>query len=262
LAALGYTVLTFDFTGWGASEGSPRQLEMPRRKIDDIVAASRFMSTLSCVAAGGIGYLAICASSMYVAPAIECGAPIAALACIAGWFHDTASVAAFYGGAPGVSARIARARAARRLSEGGEGSTIVPAYEEGNERAGMSLRMDYYAKAARGRIPAWTNEMAEETWLYWLSFDGLRSAERSKTPTLFVHGDECALPQNVRRIHDRMPGPKQLVWHPGFQVDFYDRPDLVDMSITAADSHFQRYLRTSEANPTGIDDPAARSGAW
>jgi len=103
LAALGYTVLTFDFRGFGASEGTPRQTEMPVRKIADIVAATRFLRSLSCVRGEKVGYLAVCASAMYAGAAVEAGAPIGALASVAGWFHDTGSVAAFYGGAAGVA---------------------------------------------------------------------------------------------------------------------------------------------------------------
>lgn len=236
-AAIGYTVLTFDFAGWGESNGAASITEMPMQKIRDIDGAARFLASLSCVK-GDIGYVAICASAMYAAAAIRQGAPIAGLASIAGWFHDTPSVAPFYGGDEGVAERIARAsKALRNRRESGEIS-FVPAYEEGNMQAGMFIHMDYYANASRGRLPAWPNRMSEETWAYWLTFDGITPAEQISVPTVFVHGDECALPDNVRRIHDRMSAPKRLVWHEGFQVDYYDRSDLVDLSVDAAHEHF------------------------
>ncbi|HEY8469191.1 MAG TPA: alpha/beta fold hydrolase [Longimicrobiales bacterium] len=242
LAALGYTVLTFDFRGFGGSEGTPRQTEMPLGKIADIVAATRFLRSLACVRGDRVGYLAVCASAMYAAAAVEAGAPIGALASVAGWFHDTESVAPFYGGAAGVAARLERARQAHdRYLATGELS-LVPAYEEGNERAGMFIPMDYYANPTRGRIPEWRNEMSELTWLYWLTFDGLAAAERLDVPALFVHGDECVFPDHVRRIHERIRAPKRMVWQPGFQVDFYDRPDLVGVAVEAAHEHFSEFL--------------------
>lgn len=241
LAALGYAVLTFDFAGWGESNGGTPATELPAQKIRDIDAATRFLGSLSCVE-GKLGYVAICASAMYAAAAIRQGTPISALASIAGWFHDTPSVAPFYGGEDGVAQRLARARdALRRRRETGEYS-FVPAYEEGNMQAGMFIHMDYYAEPERGRIRAWPNRMAEETWNYWLTFDGIRPAEQLTVPTLFVHGDECALPDNVRGIHDRMNAPKRLIWHEGFQADYYDRPDLVDLSVNAAHEHFSSTL--------------------
>jgi hypothetical protein len=207
---------------------------MPARKIADITSAVRFLQTLSCVHADSIGYLAICASAQYAAAAIVRGAPVRSFASVAGWFHDAATVAPYYGGAAGVSERIARAIDA--------GSSMVPAYHEGNDRAGMFIHLDYYSNPARGAIPQWRNEMAEMTWLYWLTYDGVTPAERLQVPTLFVHGDECVLPDNVTRIHSRMPGARTLVWEKGFQVDFYDRPDLVALSVKAADEHFRATL--------------------
>jgi fermentation-respiration switch protein FrsA (DUF1100 family) len=229
LAALGYTALTFDFAGFGASGGEPRQTELPARKIEDITSAVRFLQTFSFVQTDSVSYLAVCASAQYAAAAIVRGAPVRSFASVAGWFHDAATVAPYYGGATGLSARIARAA----------NPQIVPAYEEGNERAGMFINLDYYANPARGAVPQWRNEMSETTWLYWLTYDGITPAEKLSVPTLFVHGDECVLPENVRRIHSRMPSPGTLVWEKGFQVDFYDRADLVSLAVKAADEHFR-----------------------
>jgi hypothetical protein len=244
LVRRGYTVLTFDFTGFGQSSGAPRQTEMPLRKISDILAATRFLAGLSCVRGGTVGYVGICASAMYAAAAAGQGAPIAAFASIAGWFHDSATVAPFYGGADGVADRLARAADATEVFLMSGEIHRVPAYDEGNQRAGMFNHMDYYADPTRGRVGAWHNEMTEMTWAYWLTFDGISPAERLRIPTLFVHGDECALPDNVRRIHAALGANSELVWHPGFQTDYYDRPELVALSVDAADRLFQRSLAT------------------
>jgi pimeloyl-ACP methyl ester carboxylesterase len=242
LAALGYTVLTFDFAGFGASAGAGRQIEIPQRKIDDIVAASRFLSSLSCVWGKAVGYVAICASAMYAAAAVERGAPIASLSCIAGWLHDTASLAGFYGGETGIALRLDRAGAAVGRVAEGKPDSIVPAYDVGNDRAGMFIELDYYANPARGRIRAWRNEMSEQTWAHWLTFDGMSAAARLTAPTLFVHGDECALPENVKRVYEQIPAEKRLVWQGGFQADFYDRPDLVEIAVNESHRHFQHTL--------------------
>ncbi|HEV2779897.1 MAG TPA: alpha/beta hydrolase [Actinophytocola sp.] len=242
LAARGYTVFTFDFAGFGGSGGNPRQAEIPARKIADITEAARFVSSLSYVHPGGVGYLAVCASAQYALAAIAGGAPIASFASVAGWYHDTASVAPFYGGAEGVALRMDRARAAfDAFLRTGEVRT-VPAYQDGNDRAGMFFELDYYANPGRGAIPEWTNEMAELSWMYWLTFDGLSAAAKVSAPTLFVHGDDCVLPDNVKTVHDRLSGPTELVWADGSQIDFYDRPAQVSLAVEAADNHFRRTL--------------------
>ena len=242
LAERGYTAFTFDFAGFGQSGGAPRQFESPTRKVSDIAAAVRFVSTQSLVRPGGPGFLAVCASAQYALAAVARGAPVASFCSVAGWFHDLRSVAPLYGGDEGVADRLRRAAdALDRYLATGEVVT-VPAYEPGNDRAGMSFPLDYYGDPARGAVPAWANEMAEMSWQPWLSFDGLSAAAAVSVPALFVHSDDCVLPDNVKRIADRLRGPVETVWAEGTQIDFYDRPEQVGLAVEAADAHFRRTL--------------------
>jgi uncharacterized protein len=222
---------------------SARQAEFSARKIDDIAAAVAFVSAQSWVERGAVGYLAICASAQYLIAAAARGLPVRSLASVAGWFHDTATVSPFYGGDEGVARRLARAaEAADRFAKAGE-VTMVPAYGAGDEHAGMHFELDYYANRSRGAVGAWKNEMAEMSWLHWLMFDGLSAASSVTTPTLIVHGDGCALPDNARRVHEAVRGRKQLAWLPGSQTDFYDQPAQVDAAIAVVDRWFAETLR-------------------
>jgi fermentation-respiration switch protein FrsA (DUF1100 family) len=242
LVSLGYDAFVFDFAGFGESRGEPRQAEMPARKIGDIIAAVDFVRTMSFVDAGRVACLAICASAQYALAALARGAPVRSFASVAGWYHDAASIAPFYGGDAGVTARLARAgEAIERYVRTSEVVT-VPAYRDGDDRAGMFFKLDYYARADRGAVAAWRNEMAEMSWLYWLTFDGLSAAEGVSAPALFVHGDGCVLPEHVKRIHARVRGPKELVWSKGDQVDFYDQPELVDAALAAVKPWFDKTL--------------------
>jgi fermentation-respiration switch protein FrsA (DUF1100 family) len=242
LAALGYAAFIFDFAGFGQSQGAPRQAEIPARKIGDIMAAAEFVSTLSFVDPDAVCHLAICASAQYALAALARGAPIRSFVSVAGWYHDAASVAPFYGGADGVSLRVDRAsRALDRFTRTGE-VEMVPAYKPGDELAGMFFELDYYARAERGAVPEWKNEMATLSWLYWLSFDGLRAADRVRVPTLLIHGDGCVLPENAKAIHARLNAPKRLLWTDGGQIDFYDQPALVSKAVDAAHQHFRETL--------------------
>lgn len=243
LAERGYTAITFDFTGFGGSGGQPRQLEVPSRKVADITAAARFATTLSFVRPGGVGYLGVCASAQYALAAVAQGAPVRSYASVAGWFHDLASVAPFYGGAEGVARRLRRAQEATdRYLSTGEVLT-VPAYDPGNEAAGMFFELDYYGNPARGAIPQWRNEMAEMSWLPWLTFDGLAAAEAVGVPSLFVHADGCVFPEHIESLRQRLRGPVEVAWGKGGQIDFYDQPDQVDFAVEALDSHFTKTLR-------------------
>ncbi len=246
LARRGYTAITFDFSGWGESGGGLRLVELPDRKIADIIAAARFASTLSFVQPGGVSYVGVCATAQYALAAVAHGAPITSYASVAGWFHDTTSVAPFYGGTEGVNRRLHAAEKAldvyRRTGE----LVTVPAYDPADERAGMTLEMDYYANPARGAVPEWPNRMAEMSWVPWLSFDGLSPAAAVSVPSLFVHADGCVFPEHIERLRQSMTGPVEVAWGDGAQTDFYDQPAQVEFAIDALDAHLSG-MRTVRA---------------
>lgn len=244
LARLGYTTLIFDFAGFGESQSAPRQTEIPSRKIRNIMDAADFVSTLSFVVPDAVASLAVCASAQYTLAALARGAAIRSFASVAGWYHDTPSVAPFYGGMEGVARRLEKAgKAFQRYAAKGE-LDMAHAYEVGNEDAGMSFPLDYYGNPSRGAVPTWKNEMSLMTWLYWLTFDGLRPASRVSAPTLFVHGDGCVFPDNVKSVAERIGAPKTMLWTDGEQTDFYDREPFVTKAVAAAQEHFAKTLRS------------------
>jgi dienelactone hydrolase len=242
LAEQGLTAFTFDFTGFGQSGGGPRQLELPALKIADILAAADFMGTMSFVRGGGVGHVGICASAQYALAAIARGAKIRSFASIAGWYHDAESVAPFYGGREGTALRLDRARQALETWARTGEVAMVPAYRPGDDRAGMFFELDYYGNQDRGAVPEWRNEMAEMSWLSWLTFDGVRAARGVSVPTVMVHGDGCVFPEHVRAIHAALEGPKHLEWAEGSQIDFYDQEAQVSRSLAVVVPHFQATL--------------------
>jgi dienelactone hydrolase len=243
LARRGFTCFVFDFAGWGESGGALRQVEVPASKLQDIASAAAFVATLSFVEPGAVGYLGVCASAQYALRGLAAGAPIRSFVSVAGWFHDSASVAPFYGGASGVALRLGRAREAFERFRRDGTLVMAPAYEPGNDRAGMHFELDYYANPARGAIPGWKNQMAELSWLHWLAYDGLSPAAAVTTPTLLIHSDGCALPDNARSVHARLTGKKRLTWLDGTQTDYYDQPQQVDAALEHACAWFEETLR-------------------
>ena len=235
LAERGYTAFTFDFAGFGASGGTPRQAELPDRKIADLVAAADFVSTLAPVDPRSVTHVAVCASAQYGLAALARGARFTRFASVAGWFHDLAGLSGFYGGQEGIAARLEAARLATEALESTAAVQTVPAYRAGDQTAAMFFELDYYANPGRGAVPAWRNEMATLSWTYWFLFDGVRSAAEVSVPALFVHSDGCVFPDNVRAVHDGVRGPKRLVWGDGTQTDYYDQPAQVQTAVEAID---------------------------
>ena len=167
---------------------------------------------------------------------------IRSFASVAGWYHDAKSVATFYGGVEGTRSRLGRARQALETwTKSGE-VIMVPAYRPGADRAGMFLEMDYYGNPQRGALPEWKNEMAEMSWLFWLTFDGVRSAPEVSVPTVMVHSDGCVFPEHAKAIYSELKGPKQLEWAEGSQIDFYDQEPQVAKAVAVVVPHFRATL--------------------
>lgn len=244
LADAGFATLTFDFTNFGESEGEPRQRESPRAKIDDIVAAARWLAARDDVLGETVGGLAICASAGYMAHAITRGAPIASFATVAAWLHDAGTVGEAYGGDQGLAERKRDGEAALRAFEEHGEIRYVPAYSEDDPKAAMGEMVKaYYGDPSRGALPEWDNRFAVLSWPEWLDFDGLRPAPAITVPTLMVHSDDAAFPDNVRRFAAALGGPNEIVWREGSQLDFYDQPAQVEPAIHIASGHFRRTLK-------------------
>ena len=88
----------------------------------------------------------------------------------------------------------------------------------------MFFPLDYYASGERGAVREWTKRFAVMSWADWLTFDAIAAAPSVSAPTLMVHADEAALPENARRFFAALPGPKHLFWTVGTQIDFYRSP--------------------------------------
>ena len=220
LAERGYAALAFDFRGWGESEGAPRQLEDPARKIEDIVAAADFLNALPEI--DTVGGLGICASAGYMVAA-------------------SVQSDAVYGGPDAVTNLIATGReAAAHFVETGE-ARMIPAASATDTTALMG-DAPYYVDPERGAIPAYVNEFNLASWEGWLTFDALALAPQVTNPLVFVHSDTAAIPQGAHAFEaasDQACG----VWLDGVtQFDFYDQSDAVAQASDAVVAYFDATL--------------------
>jgi len=241
LAAEGLATLSFDYRTYGESGGEPRQIESPQWKARDIANATEFLMSREEVDAERVGGMAICASVMYMAHAIAQGVPLKAFATSAAWLHDPQTVGLVYGGEEGVRARISRGLAAReRYRRTGE-VEYVPAESPDDPDAAM-IGVGFYEDPERGNIPEWTNRFAVMQWPEWLTLDGIAPAPAIGVPTVMIHSDGAALPENVRRFHAALSGPKTLCWMEGEHTEFYDGEPLVSHAARAAAGHLKTAL--------------------
>ncbi|WP_437517745.1 nuclear transport factor 2 family protein [Sorangium sp. So ce1099] len=242
LASAGFAALTFDFRGFGESEGAPRHAESPARKIEDIRAAVAFLSTHPAVDARRLGLVGICASSGYVAAEAASDPRVRSVVMVAPWLHDAALAASVYGGAEGVADRIRKGREAHARFEATGVVSYVPAVSTTDVSAAMVGPFDYYLDARRGGIPQWGNRFAVMSWPGWLEFDALASAPRLRAPTLIVHSEQGAIPDGAKRFAAAMPVAPRVVWTAGTQFHFYDDPATVDRASQEAVAHLRATL--------------------
>ena len=108
----------------------------------------------------------------------------------------------------------------------------------------MPFPLDFYESPGRGKLPQWTNRFAVMGWRDWLTIDPITPAAKIAVPTLMVHSEKAAFPDNVRRFHARLAGPKNILWAAGEHTDFYDREPQVTLASDAAAAHFGKTLLT------------------
>jgi len=249
LAAAGFSALTFDFRGFGESEGEPREVESPAAKAEDILAAVAFLQRYSTVAGSRIGALPICASAGYLAVAQATEPAIESIAMVAPWLHDKAIVEAIYGGPAGVADRLERAQVARQRFDATGAVDYVKAASNTDPTAAMYWEgdaLDYYLNDKRGAIPEWGGRFALMAWTEWLRFDPIAAAAaRITAPTRLITGEQTATPGGAKQFSSAMKAPHDMVLLAGTQFDFYDNAATVASAAAAAIEHFRASLGAS-----------------
>ena len=249
LAAAGYAALTFDFRGYGESQGEPRHFESPRRKVEDIRSAVDFLTGFGDGAP--IGLLGVCAGAGYAAEEAASDDRVRAIALVAPWLHDAELAESVYGGrevygGKGVAALMTVGRRAAERFQRDRILDTVPGASTTDPRAAMYWPdpsfLDYYLNPRRGGIPQWGNTYAVLSWPEWLGYNALASAPRLRKPTLMVHSEQGAIPDGVRRYAAAMPEAPVVKWMPGTQFHFYDDPETVDAAVAEVVAHFGRTL--------------------
>lgn len=239
LAERGFAALTFDFRGWGQSPDKVMYLEDPKRKIEDIQAAAKFLAGVPEVDATRVAGLGICASAGYMSDAAAGNPDLKAVALAAPWLHDAEIVDAVYGGRESVENLIKAGREAAAA----EKPVLMEAASAENEHA-LMYQAPYYTESERGLIPEYDNKFNVASWEGWLTYDALITAETQDTPILMVHSEAAAIPQGAKEYARRMGDNARFIWLENVsQFDFYDRPDAVKAAVDAAARHFNSNMK-------------------
>ncbi len=243
LAQYGYVTLVFDHTGFGKSEGQPREYEAIDRKVRDIRNAVSYLQAHPAVDENRIAGLGICTGSSCMALAAAADRRLRSLASIVGWFHNCDLVTRRYGGDIGVRTRMEAAAAARKHYTTTGEVEYVPACSKTEPRAAMYGDFSYFLDPGRGAIDEWSNRFAVMSWTDWLTLDPIAAAPQIRVPTVLVHSKEAALPDGARKFFAGIRGSKDLHWFIGSHFDFYDRGEYMAAALEPIDAHFASTLQ-------------------
>lgn len=238
LAKQGYAAVTFDFRGWGQSQGQEKYLESPALKTQDIKAVFDALSGIEQIDATRMAGLGICASSGYMLDATFANDNVKSVALVAPWLHDKPMATAIYGGEESVKNLIKTAQAAEL--------SVSPQYIEAasttNEQS-LMFQVPYYTETDRGLIAEYDNQFNLASWDDWLNYDAQQTAKAYDKPMLMVASEVMALPAGAHQYLDNAGNNVSAVWLDGVsQFDFYDQEQAVSAAVDAVVNHFNNSL--------------------
>jgi fermentation-respiration switch protein FrsA (DUF1100 family) len=248
LADAGFAALTFDAAYQGESGGTPRGVEDPAQRVEDIKNAVSFLATHPGIDPERIGALGICASGGYVVPAAVTDHRVRAVATVSA--VDIALANRL--GADGrqdpalIQGALDAAAAARTAEAAGEPVRMAPIFPatEQEARAGGQHVFDgweYYC-TDRGGHPRSAKEFTLTSVDRIVNFDAFHLVGLlAPRPLLMVVGTEAVTAWMSERAIEQARGPKELHRIEGAtHVDLYDRH--VPETVAALVPFFTRHL--------------------
>ena len=244
LAQQGILALTFDFTGFGQSEGRPRQVEDYHLKINDIKAAVDYLATHPNVQKTAISGVGVCASAGYMAHATAQDERINKLVLIAPWLHNPEIAKSIYDMRPGGTEGLLKAAQAAKETYAATGEMpYVLAASELDPLSAMYVpenAFDYYLNPAKAAGQYYDNRFAVSSWEPWLTFDGIAAGADIKQDVLVVHSEQGAVPHGAKAFLEQIPGNKEVIWLNEYnQQQLYYEEEAVNAAISKVVDYLQ-----------------------
>lgn len=251
LAQKGYVTLAFDASYQGESEGTPRHLEDPTARVDDIRAAIDYLTTLPYVDNERIGAMGVCAGGGYTMSAVQTDIRIKAAAGVCAWNVGTwiRDGLPFQGKNAAMPAALKAAAAARTAeANGGEPQYVgyvpnSPAEFTETTPTIMKEASDYYM-TERCQYPTAVNKMAVQSLDRLAAFDAFQFLDTvSPRPILLIVGSLADTIFFSKEAYEIAKEPKELfVVEGATHVDLYDKPQYVDQAVAKLAEFFGKYL--------------------
>lgn len=251
LSEQGFVTLAFDAAYQGESGGTPRGLEDPAHRIEDMKAAVSFLTTRHEADPERIGVLGICASGGYALNAAASDHRVKAVGTVSA--VDIARQ--FRNGAdgtqdPAVFQHLLGAAAAARAAEArGEGTQTFQLFpdtaEQARARGGQHglEGFEYYISGS-------TAHPRSAKFLTWSSIDRMAFFDAfglvsliGPRPLLMIAGDRAVTAWMSIQAFQNATGPKELHWIEGASHnDLYYKEQYVGPAVTKLTGFFTKNL--------------------
>jgi uncharacterized protein len=250
LSEQGFVTLAFDAAYQGESGGTPRGLEDPAHRVEDIKAAVSFLTTRHEVDPARIGALGICASGGYGLAAAATDHRIKAVGTvsavdIARQFRQGADGTQDPAVIQGMLDAAAAARTAEARGEGVRTFKLFPDTEEEARRGGPHVfeGWEYYC-TPRAYHPRSAKVLTWTSIDHIATFDAFRSVDLiAPRPLLMIVGREAVTSWMSVEAFQKALGPKELLWIDGaMHNDLYDKEQYVGPAITKLAGFFTKNL--------------------
>lgn len=250
LSEQGFIALAFDASHQGESEGEPRYLESPAKRVEDIRCAVDYLTSLSYVDSKRVGVMGICAGAGYAVSATQTERRIKAVATVSmvdigTVFRETWSRNVGVDGQLKLLEEVAAQRTAEANGAKPKFVHFVPEVDEINEdtHPEMVEAHDLY-RTPRGQHPRSVNLFLFTSNDEILGYDAFARADTLLTqPSLFIVGEKAASIHHSERAYGLACGPKELFMIKGAShFDLYDKAVYMDQAVRKMSNFFHSVL--------------------
>ncbi len=251
LATRGYIALAYDAAHQGESEGYPRYLEDPAKRVEDIRCAIDYLVTLPYIDETRIGAFGICAGAGYAINAAQTEARIKAVAGISTWdVGDSQRNGLFRSLSREERQQLLRDIAAQRTREARGENPLYAAYvpaspaEFTDTTAQISKDASDYYCTPRASHPNSHNQYlfsCNDRMAAWDAFSLIDTL--SPRPVLFITGELADTYYFTDTAYEKALEPKEIYQIPGAKhVDLYDKAPFVEQVAEKLTHYFDHYL--------------------
>ena len=250
LAQQGYIALAFDASHQGASEGLPRHIEDPTKRVEDVRGAVDYITTLPYVDRERIGALGICAGGGYAINATQTERRIKAVATVSAVDFGEAVRRGWRADLP-VSERIKMLEgvATQRTAEANGGAPLLASYVpdtvEGVTEPDMVEASEYYRLPNRWQHKNSGNRFLNNSYDKLAAFTAFGQIDTLLTqPLLMITGSDAGSRWQSERAVKLATGQKELfIIDGGTHMSLYDR-DVVK-AMPKITEFFSKNLKVS-----------------